>query len=155
MSADRENPSTKFRELKSYLWIDRCPFGDRAVLHPTRAINPVAKSIRLAGSGTGEGELGRASKITSDTTKFPFEGIRPGPFAGPGSDGSENVPRNMPVMGDSELIDVAMVYTAVSGLAPPASNSPGDFGVNVVRGSVEELLRMLKGVFELARSLSE
>jgi hypothetical protein len=52
-----------------------------------------------------------ASKVNSDTTKFPLGYWPPGPP--PGSDGVLIASRNMPVIGDAESINAEMVYVSV------------------------------------------
>lgn len=86
-----------------------------------------------------------ASKVSSDTTKFPLGYCPPGPP--PGSDGFLIASRNMPVIGDAESTNAVMVYVSVPSelLLVLANNSPGDSRENVVPLS-EETLRIETGV---------
>jgi hypothetical protein len=73
-----------------------------------------------------------ASKVNSVTTKFPLKYCPPGPP--PGSEGFLIASRNMPVIGDAELIDAKMVYVSVpvEFWLVLANNSPSDSEENVV-----------------------
>src|SRR5436190_658515 len=73
-----------------------------------------------------------AFKVNSDTTKFPLSYCPPGPP--PGSNGFLIASRNMPVIGDAESTDAAIVYVSVPTelWLVLANNSPGDSTENVV-----------------------
>src|SRR5215467_10516243 len=73
-----------------------------------------------------------ASKVNSDTTKFPLLYCPPGPP--PGSVGFLIASRNIPVIGDAESIVAETVYVSVPTefWLVLANNSPGDSRENVV-----------------------
>ena len=90
-----------------------------------------------------------ASKVNSDTTKFPFPYCPPGPP--PGSAGFLIASRNIPVIGVDESIDAEIVYVSV----PTefwlvfVNNSPAPSGENVVPLS-DDALWIETGVCGLA-----
>src|SRR6185295_4646048 len=80
-----------------------------------------------------------ASRVNSDTTKFPLGYCPPGPS--PGSEEFLSALRKMPVIGVDELTNAVTVYVSVpiEFWLVLANNSPGDGEVNVVPLSEEAL----------------